>query len=100
MTEQEKRELAWIGDAILALYSRSWILKQADIRPGERMEAFKQMTSNDFLACFGQPTTIEAEIGKVYKHDGLNAAFAYIESTLLPVFTKQRMNRLKQTRHS
>lgn len=98
MTEQEKRELAWIGDAVLALYARRWILKQTDILPGERIEAFKQMTSNAFLACFGQPTAIEAEIGKVYEAEGLDASFGHIERLLLPMFLKQRTNRLKGTR--
>ncbi|WOO42105.1 hypothetical protein [Rubellicoccus peritrichatus] len=98
MTEQQKRELAWIGDAVLALYARRWILKQSDIAPGERIEAFKQMTSNHFLSCFGQPTAIEAEIGSIHETDGLDAAFKHIESVLLPMFLKQRANRLRGTR--
>ena len=31
MTEEEKRTKAWIGDAVLALFAREWILKQTDI---------------------------------------------------------------------
>ena len=27
MSESLKRELAWIGDAVLALYAREWILQ-------------------------------------------------------------------------
>jgi dsRNA-specific ribonuclease len=92
MKETEKRSKAWIGDAVLALFAREWILKQSDILPGERVEVFTGMTSNRFLACLGEPTGEEAKIGAVYEKDGLKGAFAYIEETILPVFKKQRRN--------
>lgn len=94
---QQKREWAWIGDAVLALYAREWILKQDDIKLGERTEAFIQLTGNQFLACLGEPTALEAEIGKVYRAEGLQAAFQHIEKSLLPLYLKQRNNR-KQSR--
>ena len=90
MDISEKRTKAWIGDAVLALFSREWILKQADIRPDERAEVFISMTSNQFLSSLGEPTAMEAEIGIVYENEGLDAAFAFIESKFLPVFKKQR----------
>ncbi len=90
---QLKREQAWVGDAVLALFAREWILRQDDIKPGQRTEAFIQMTGNQFLACVGEPTAIEAGIGKVYQSDGLQAAFNHIETTLLPLYLKQRNNR-------
>ena len=96
MDEQTKREKAWIGDAVLALYAREWILRQADIEVGERATVFKDMTSNHFLSALGQPTQMEADIGLVYEKDGLEKAFAFIEERFLPVFRKQRRNRKMQ----
>ena len=90
------RERAWIGDAVLALFAREWILKQANIAPSERSEVFKSMTSNRFLAALGHPTQMEAEIGQVYETDGLAAAFAFIEEKFIPVFKRQRQNQNKQ----
>lgn len=98
MDETEKRTRAWIGDAVLALFAREWILGQNEIEPGNRIEVFTRMTSNQFLACMGEPTLIEARIGKVYESKGLAAAYGYIESDILPVFEKQRRNLLKKTK--
>lgn len=95
MDETEKRTKAWIGDAVLALFAREWILRQTDIAPGERIAVFTGMTSNRFLACMGEPTLMEAKIGVVYEKEGLEKAFSYIEETFLPVFRKQRQNLLK-----
>jgi len=95
MVESEKRTSAWIGDAVLALFAREWVLRQQDIQPGKRIEVFTGMTSNRFLACLGEPTAIEARIGDIYQIEGLESAFAYIEKTLLPVFEKQRRNQIK-----
>jgi len=91
MTEEGKRTKAWIGDAVLALFAREWILKQKDISTKERAEVFIQITSNQFLASLGEPTTMEAEIGGVYETDGLHAAFDFIEQKILPLFSGQRI---------
>ena len=56
MTEENKRTKAWIGDAVLALFAREWILKQTDISAKERAEVFIQITSNQFLASISEPT--------------------------------------------
>ncbi|MDQ8182732.1 hypothetical protein QEH57_18825 [Pelagicoccus sp. SDUM812005] len=88
--EQVKRTKAWVGDAVLALFAREWILRQTDIPLGERAAVFKAMTCNQFLSSFGQPTQVEADIGVVYETRGLQAAFEYMEERLLPVFKKQR----------
>ena len=53
MTEEDKRTKAWIGDAVLALFAREWILKQENISNKERAEVFIQITSNQFLASIG-----------------------------------------------
>ncbi len=98
MDETEKRTKAWVGDAVLALFAREWILDQKSIEPGSRIEVFTKMTSNRFLACLGEPTFVEAKIGQVYESDGLVAAFEHIEREILPVFEKQRRNLLKRTR--
>lgn len=95
MDELEKRTKAWVGDAVLALYAREWILRQKDIAVEARAEVFKAMTSNQFLSAMGQPTQVEADIGVVYEDEGLEAAFAYMEERLLPVFKKQRQNARK-----
>ena len=93
--KQEERTEAWIGDAVLALFARQWILQQADIAPAQRAEAFTQLTSNQFLASLGEPTSVEAAIGKIYQSEGLHAAFEWIESQLIPLYLKQRKNRLR-----
>ena len=74
---------AWVGDAILALYVREWILANDGQRDGEK---FVRFTSNDFLRHYGNPTGTEAEIGRIYKSHGQEAAFAWIEEKLLPLF--------------
>lgn len=90
MAEEDKRSQAWVGDAVLALYAREWILQQKDISPKERADVFIQMTSNHFLSALGEPTAMEAEIGRVYTDQGLDSAFEHIEQKFLPVFKKQR----------
>ena len=91
----ELRTKAWIGDAVLALFAREWILKQKNIPIEQRAETFIQMTSNQFLSSLGEPTKMEAEIGLIYEGQGLQAAFAHIEQKFIPVFQKQRNNRKK-----
>ena len=93
MTESEKRTLAWIGDAVLALFAREWILRQPQIREAERHEAYTLLTSNQFLSGLGEPTGVEASIGTRYREAGCEAAFAWIEAELVPLFKKQWNNR-------
>ena len=97
MDEMEKRTKAWVGDAVLALFAREWILDQNVIERSNRVEVFTALTSNQFLACIGEPTLVEARIGKVYRAEGLQAAFDYIQREILPVFEKQRRNLIKKT---
>lgn len=91
----QQRTQAWIGDAVLALYAREWILKQPDISSAARSDAFTHLTANQFLASFGDPTAVEASIGQIYATQGLNAAFDWIEATLIPLYLKQRLNNQK-----
>ncbi|NNE92325.1 MAG: hypothetical protein HKN23_11810 [Verrucomicrobiales bacterium] len=88
-----EQELAWIGDSILDLFARSWILRERGKLCGETL---RRMTSNEFLACFGNPTTIEAKIGTIYKKEGLEAAFDWIATELVPLFKKQEQNQRRK----
>lgn len=83
---QQERELAWIGDAVLALFARQFVLAERRAMDGEW---FTHLTSNDFLSAFGNPTSVEASIGRLYREQGLDAAFAWMNETLLPLFRKQ-----------
>jgi dsRNA-specific ribonuclease len=98
MNTREERDLAWIGDAVLALYAREWLLKQADHPLFSRQERFIRLTSNDFLKALGEPTKVEARIGTVYRVDGLEAAFRYIEQHLQPLFQRHLANATKGQR--
>lgn len=74
------RAQAWVGDAVLALYVREWILT---FNGGAIDGAlFVEFTSNNFLRLTGNATGVEAQIGRVYKQDGLEAAFAWIDANL------------------
>ena len=90
--EQTLKE-AWIGDAVLSLYARRWILQEDGRIESEK---YIRMTSNRFLSTVGEASEVEAELGRVYQSDGLEAAFLWIESRLLPHFRKQETNRLKR----
>lgn len=81
---------AWIGDTILDLYARTYILREQGEMDGKMLA---RMTSNQFLSSLGNPTVVEAEIGRVYQAEGLEAGFAWIEENLLPLFKKQESKR-------
>lgn len=81
-----ERANAWIGDAVLALFARQFVLRERNVMDGEW---FTRMTSNEFLSAFGNPTRVEASIGKLFLEGGLDAAFAWMEGNLVPLFRKQ-----------
>jgi hypothetical protein len=85
---EQRRTQAWIGDAVLALFVRNWLLTATSkgARLAERTALFELFVSNQFLSSFGEPTRVEAEIGQIYQSHGLSAAFASIEEKLLPRF--------------
>ena len=97
MAQTDKRQQilqeAWVGDAVLSLYVREKILREDGKLDGEKCV---RMTSNQFLASFGEPSEVEAELGRVYVLNGLQAAFAWIEARLLPKFALQEQKRLKR----
>ena len=91
VSEQTLKE-AWIGDAVLALYARRRILAQFGVTDGRRAE---RITSNQFLSGYGEPSATEAEIGRVFEAQGLDAAFGWIDAHLLPIFERQEEKRLR-----
>ena len=92
--EEQLRNEAWIGDAVLALFARSWLLR---IGHGEnskdRNRLFELWVSNQFLSSFGEPTSVEAEIGRAYASGGLDVAFTFIEEKLLDRFVQTARKR-------
>lgn len=89
----KEREEAWVGDAVLALYVREWLLEKKGKIDGE---SFIRATSNDFLRLVGNPTAVEAEIGRAYQANGLEAGFAYVETKLIPLFEQREKVRERQ----
>lgn len=85
-----EREEAWVGDAVLCLFARQYILESTGAMDPEE---FTALTCNAFLAAFGPPTRVESRIGQVYQREGLEAAFAYIRQEFLPLYLKQKRNR-------
>lgn len=83
---RQQREAAWVGDAVLALFARQFVLRERKTMDGEW---FTHLTSNDFLSAFGQPTRVEASIGTIYQEHGLEAAFEWMDTHLIPLFRKQ-----------
>ena len=73
------RAQAWVGDAVLALYVREWILSFKGEIDGA---LFIEFTSNNFLRLTGNATGVEAQIGRVFKEGGLEAAYAWIDANL------------------
>jgi hypothetical protein len=95
MSANERRRIleeAWIGDAVLCLYCRARILSRDAAVDGDKLT---RMTSNQFLSAFGEPSEVEAEIGRVYAKEGLDAAFSWIEATLMPGFDKRETKRTR-----
>ena len=89
-----EKELAWIGDAVLGLFARNWILEKEKKMDSEM---FTRMTSNNFLNSLGNPTRVEAEIGLIFNNKGLEKSFSHIEKSLLPLFLKQEKKRIRQS---
>ena len=87
---EKLRQDAWIGDAVLELYVRSWVLER---QGGVDAEMKTRFTCNQFLNCVGNPTRVEADIGVIYMREGMEAAFAWIRENLEPLFVRQETRR-------
>ena len=85
--------MAWVGDAVLSLFARQWILEHGSAYCQPRHELLRHMTSNQFLSALDNPTSVEAVIGRLYQEKGWGAAEAWIRDNLLPVFLRQMANR-------
>lgn len=88
-----EREAAWVGDAVLALYAREFVLRERGCMDGIW---FTHLTSNEFLSAFGNPTSVEATIGEIYRTEGLKAAHEHIEREFVPLFRKQVAKKQKR----
>jgi hypothetical protein len=88
-----------VGDAVLALFARQWLLANSP-PTADRADLFTRMTCNQFLSGIGEPTRVEARIGRVYVAYGLAAAFAHIEAELLPLYHAQARKRARALRHT
>ena len=86
---EELRQQAWVGDAVLELYARTRILAEEHERNAPKLIRFVR---NAFLNSIGQPTRVEAEIGRRYTESGLDVAFDWIREHLEPLFAKQEAN--------
>lgn len=95
MELETERQKAWVGDAVLGLYAREWILRAKGKMDGQ---LFARMTSNDFLATVGNPTAVEARIGVIYEDEGLEKAFEWIQEKLIPKFEAQERKRRRRSR--
>lgn len=91
------RKEAWIGDAVLELYARKLVLEETDRRDLGRKVRFVR---NAFLNHLGQPTRVEAEIGKRYREGGLDTAFAWIAENIQPLYVKQEANLARKTKQA
>jgi len=87
------RDLSWIGDALLSLFSREWIMENETRLASARAELFRDMTSNQFLSALGVPSVVEARIGDAYRTGGLAGAREYFDANLVPLFLKQQAKR-------
>ncbi len=87
------RDLSWVGDALLTLFAREWILAHEAKLDAPRSELFRDLTCNQFLSSLGPPSVVEARIGDAYREGGLAGAQAFFDSTLLPLFQKQHAKR-------
>ncbi|MEO0416681.1 MAG: ribonuclease III domain-containing protein [Verrucomicrobiota bacterium] len=98
-TEEEKRQLqteAWIGDSVLGLFVRRLIVAEDGDLNGEK---YARYTSNKWLSHLGDPTEVEAEIGRVFEAKGLDAGFEHIRTKILPILIreeKSHQNSVKQ----
>lgn len=100
MESRELKDLAWLGDAVLALYARQWLLEEPPNPLFTRQQLFLRFTTNAFLLAAGAPTQVEARIGRIYRENGLEAAFAHIDETLRPLFLKHLANASRGSRGS
>ena len=89
------RAEAWLGDAVLELYVREWIIRHKGQIDADMKARF---TCNQFLNNLGNPTRVEAQIGRIHSKQGLPAAWTWIQENIEPLFLlqeakKKRLNK-------
>jgi hypothetical protein len=89
---RQLKEEAWLGDAVLEVFMRSWVLEQ---RGRQDMVTKVNLTSNAFLSSLGNPMKMEAQIGRIYRDQCIEAAWTWIREHVLPVFQKHEAKRLR-----
>ena len=87
MDKSELHKQAWIGDAVLELYVRLKILREDGRLDAEKAQS---ICSNQFLTAFGEPTSVEAQIGRAYLEGGIEGAFDWITAHLIPLYERQQ----------
>jgi len=94
-SERALRDQAWVGDAVLALYARHWLLRHTPkkMSDADRQQLFELFVSNQFLSSFGEPSQVEAAIGRKFEQEGLLAAFTHIEKSFLESFCRSARKR-------
>ena len=92
--KRTEREQAWIGDAVLGLFARRWIMEREGTMDAEMLA---RMTSNQFLSALGNPTAVEAKIGRRYQTGGVEAAFQLMDEEIVPLFLQQEKKRIRQS---
>lgn len=90
------RAEAWIGDAVLALYVREFLLEKCHGHIDG--DIFVQLTSNDFLRLTGNATEVEAKIGQAYRQGQLPLAYEWIHRELRPKML-MRLHSIRSARH-
>lgn len=93
MSELTLQERAWIGDAVLSLYMRSWFIESTNLSFEQRTKLFIHATSNQFLSALGKPTEVEARIGSCYEREGLAGAYTWISEHIVPLLLAQLKNK-------
>ena len=70
MNRDRMRREAWIGGAVLELFARGRISRLMQ-------QLTARMTSNQFLPAFGDPTAVEADVGRIFRDRRLQKVFAW-----------------------
>jgi 23S rRNA maturation mini-RNase III len=92
---KQVQEQAWVGDSVLELVMRQWVLEQKGCLD---MAVKTQLTCNAFLSTLGHPTKVEAHIGRLYLSSGLDAARTWIMENVLPEYLKREAKLRKSQR--
>jgi hypothetical protein len=79
----------------LGTLARRWLLRHTPkkMSDADRQQLFELFVSNQFLSSFGEPSQVEAAIGRKFEQEGLLAAFTHIEKSFLESFCRSARKR-------